>query len=676
MQFALRWFVAAVLVAGLGAVSEAAAGDTLHGTRGARLREREHVIELRFAPGYATATVRRTVYNPAARADEVVYGLSLPDRAVATGLRLRERDGRSWLRGTALAVDEARGRHQRATGFDPQQRREPGDAALLAWVGPGSLSLQVFPVAAGRERTVETTLELPATWEDGRWVIAFDETGLDGAPAELIVHASGRADRLRVDGEFVRSGHRLALDGPHEVALVPAARPAVELELAAIAASSEQAFVHWRVTVAGPLLRIPHCVHVVVALDASRSLGAGVDEAQRRAARAYLEHLRAPGLAARVAVLRFDRRVRRWSDGWVSVERALELLAEATPSLANGSDVGLALREARALFAEAPADAPRRVLLLTDFMTASSRSPATHAVAAAETGAIVHLAAVADDEPALRRDDGHAWAAVAAGTGGVVWQAAAGEGEPESAAALFEEWARPVRIDALQIDLEDASVSVPASLAEGEGVEEQRLLARPVERIAVRGRTWNLPFVHEARRSGPLSRRWAALAFATDAVAGLDEAAAQRLARRGGAVTPWTSHVLAATTAGPSREGFVREPVRPDRRVGKGGGGGTGSGRGRRHGAGFRGRLDRPTWLEGQVAFRWLGCGGVGRGVEVELETTYDEVVDLEVRASAPAGAVACLREAIWALSLPTGDFVDPRARWTVAVPPAGPARR
>lgn len=684
MPRASRLPAAALLAAGLAlAAGEVeAGGDTVHGTRSGAMSERAHRIDLRFTPGYATAVVRRTVHNASARADEAVYAILLPQGAVATRLRLQARGGSSWPVGGSLAAREAADRYHWSTGFDGHGRRGPDDAALLSWAAFGGLSLRVFPVAAGRYRTVEYTLELPATWIDGRWVIELEDIGLDGSPAELYVRPVDRADRLYVDGEAVRPGHRVVLDEPHAIALEPHAPPAVALELASLAVSRERALAHWRLSLGRGLAAIPRNAHVVVALDASRSLAVGVDEAQRRAALAYLEHFHAAGSAARVAVLTFDRRVHRVSDGWVSVARAREIIADATLTRDNGSDVALALHEARALFADAPANAPRRVLLLTDFMTASSRPFAAHEAAAVDTGAIVHLAAVADDALALTRDDRHLWAAVAARTGGVVWQAAvASDGDPDAradAVVLFEEWARPLRIDSLRVELgrPDRVAASPASLAVGEGIEAQLLLDRPVDQISVRGLTWNIPFVHTARRSVPLSRRWAALWFATAASAELTADEGLGLARRGGAVTPWTSHLLAGPAAAPSREGFEREALGSGGRPGKGGGGGTGTGYGRSRGAGFRGRLDRQTWLESQVVARWLACGGAGRGVELELDTTYDELVDFSVRGPGSAALVACMHESTWALRLPTGDFVDPRARWTVVVPPAHLARK
>jgi hypothetical protein len=107
--------------------------------------------------------------------------------------------------------------------------------------------------------------------------------------------------------------------------------------------------------------------------------------------------------------------------------------------------------------------------------------------------------------------------------------------------------------------------------------------------------------------------------------------------------------------------------------MGKGGGGGTGTGYGRGAGAGFGGRLDRQGWLEDELAILWQRCGGAGHGATLELETTYEELVDFALTtptASDPA-RLTCMREATWSLWLPATDFVDPRARWTVVLRPA-----
>lgn len=672
-----RRVVTTILVTLALAAGEAGASDdVLSGTHDGKMSERRHHIALRFEPGYATMVVRRTVHNASGRPDEAAYDLMVPDQAVATSLRLHARKaGRArWYDGELLAARLAADRYRALTGVDLARSGPSGDLALLAWGSGHQLTLDVFPVAAGGDRTVEYTLDMPVAWIDGRWVLELDPTGLVDLPAELVVHAADRRDRLFVDDRPVASGHRLLLDDMYTLTLAPHARRDTQLELAAVDTGSGRTFVHWQLALPRKLTQIPRQLRVVIALDLSRSLALGVDEAQRRAALAYLEHLRGPKLAAKVAIFGFDRRVRPLSAGWVSVDRAIAALRSAALEPGNGSDVALALREATRLFAATPADAPRRVLVLTDFLTATSRTIAEHEAAAAGTAAIVHLAAVADDRPRLRRNDAHPWASVAARTRGVVWQAAASSTEDGDdralAITLFEEWARPLRIDSLQIALgSEPDAPAPDSLLEGDLADEQLLVTGPVEEIVARGLTWNTPYVHTAARSDRLSQRWAALAFGSPVLRSLDANEQLHLARTSKAITPLTSFLVVSPGTTPSRDGISRDIPAEGGLIGKGGGGGTGSGYAGGRSAGFGGRLDRQAWLESELASRWERCGGTGRA-RLQLEATFEEIVDFSLYIPGPniAALAACMCEATWALWLPAADFVDPRSRWTVAL--------
>lgn len=669
----------ATIVAGLALVGgeAGASDDVLFGTRDDRMRERGHRIELRFEPGYATMVVRCTVHNASRRPDEAAYALTIPCGAVAAGLRVQGREAGKvrWHDGKLLTAGLASERYQALSSVDPRRSGPPGDLALLAWGSQDELALDMFPVAAGGERTVEYTLDMPVAWIDGRWELELAAMGIEGLPAELTVYAGDRRDRLFVDDRRVAPGHRLRLDDTHTLTLAPHARMDTLLELAAVDTGSGRTFVHWKLALPRVLRPIPRQLRVVIALDVSRSLAVGVDEAQRRAALAYLEHLRGPSLAAKVAIVGFDRRVRPLSAGWVSVDRAIEVLKAATLEAGNGSDVALALREATRLFAATPADAPRRVLVLTDFLTASSRAIAEHEAAAAGTGAIVHLAEVGDERPGLRRDDEHPWAVVAARTQGVVWRATASSTEDAEdrarALALFEEWARPLRIDALQIDLGRAQPEAPApdSLGEGDRAAEQLLVDGLVGEVVARGRLWNIPYVQTAPRSERLSRRWAALVFGSDLLRELDADEQAHVARSSGAITPLTSFLVVSPGTAASRDGIVRASPDAGGLLGKGGGGGWSSGYNRGRSVGFGGRLDRQAWLEDEIADRWERCEGTGRA-RLVLETTFEEVVDfsLYIPGTEIAKVAACMCEAIWGLWLPAADFVAPRSRWTVVL--------
>jgi hypothetical protein len=362
------------------------------------------------------------------------------------------------------------------------------------------------------------------------------------------------------------------------------------------------------------------------------------------------------------------------TNGFVSADEASGALRGATLEQRNGSAVDLALAEAGRLLDSAPARAPRRVLLMTDFLTPSSRSLGDFEQLAERTDAVVHLAQLSLDEPGLLRDDQHPWASIAARTEGVVWQASAlGVDDPAAqqlAVEVFEEWARPLRVDSLHFDFGEVHAAepwLPTSLDEGQGHEEQLLAATVIDRVTVTGLLWNRPIEHEARRSRSLSKRWSALVFGTHVLDELERDEMLQLAMHGGAVSPVTSYLAIEPGVRPSAEG-LRPGEGNTGLIGKGGGGGTGRGYGIASGAGFGGRLDRQAWLDEQLNASWLHCGGAGQRGTLALETTYDELVDFVL---APVGTVevaptTCMRQQTWDRQLPASDFIEDRASWTV----------
>lgn len=663
----------ALIAAGFAlAPSEAeAGGDAMWGTRGGdSMVEIDHQIALTFERGYATMVVRRTVHNHHDRHDEAVYELELPDGGVAIGLRtLGVRRGKPhWYRGELLEAELAGERYAELTGMDPHQP-EVRDPALLAWGWDGGLTLQVFPIDPGADKTIEYSVDLPAQWEDGRWRIHLADTGLDELPAELIVTPSNAADRLYLDDQAIGAGHRLTLDDSHVLELVPDAPEPIELELASIDTGSDRAVSYVRVAVAPELSTLPKRARVVVALDLSRSLAPEQVEAQRRAALAYIEHWRDPALASEVAVYGFDHAIRPLTPGFVTADRASGALRGAPLERDNGSAVELAFAEAVQLFGSSSAKTPRRVLLLTDFETASARTQADYEALASATKAVVHLAEVRSADASLARDDGHPWASVAARTEGVVWQASAGLALDADGIATFEEWARPIRIDALALDVDGRArfdSGLPSSLEEGQGFDDLELTDEVAERLTLTGLLWNRSIQPQVRQSRSLSKRWAGLVFGSWLYWELEREEMLALALLGGAVSPVTSYLAIEPGVRPSAEGLERG--QNTGLIGKDGCGGTGAGYGSVRGAPFGGRLDRQAWLDEQLHAAWRACGGAGQAGTIELESTFEEVVDFTLPGSGDLALTTCMEARLWALWLPATDFIDSRRTWTVTL--------
>ncbi|EDM75419.1 hypothetical protein PPSIR1_04263 [Plesiocystis pacifica SIR-1] len=672
-----RWCAPLALGALLGltlAPGEARA-DWLYGTRGeGAMTERSHVVELSFERGYATMTVTRAFHNGHDDFDEATLELALPEGAVATGLRTQSKlEGRTqWHAGQLLDADLAAQRYTELTGLGIHQPRDP---ALLAWDGLGRLFLQVFPIAPGSDKVVEYSLDMPASWVEGRWVLELETLGLDDVPAEVHVRSANRKDRLFVDGRSLRSGGAITLDVPRTISLAPRSSAGVFTELAVAPAGADRSIAHWRVGVPAQLSELPERARIVVGLDLSRSMDLPQIEAERQAALTTLSHFEDPKLGAKVAVLGFDHEVHALTPGLVSVAEAIEALERADLERGNGSDLGLALEAATTLLSAADRRAAKRVVMFSDFELRSRIQPADYEAVTAASGAIVHLATIepASAGPYLDRDDAHPWTGLARATGGVVWFAGAGaspdDDDREAARRIFEELARPVRLDGLRVELDgvDYDSQLPESLFEGEGHAELSVSQQLVSKVRVGGWRWGAPVELVMHPDPALEQRWSALVFGNEALFELDDDEMRALATRGGAVSPVTSYLAIEPGVRPSTAGFAFDNVGL---IGKGGCGGSGSGYGSAGGVPFGGRLDRQVWLEAQLGAVWLRCGGAGTRAQVQLEATFEEIVDLQFSPAQPVNAAVldCVAERSWDLGLPADDFIEARKTWVVEV--------
>ena len=652
-----------------------AGGDTVRGTRGGgSLGERAHEIELSFDRGHASLTVTRTVFNDFDRHDEARVLFTIPASSVATGLRsLGELDGRPrWFEAELLEAEVAAARYAELTGHGVYVPRDP---ALLWWRDPISLVLQVFPVAPRSEKTVEYTLSMPATWEDGRWSLVLPAMGSPDLPAQLVINPAQRLDQLFVDGQVVGRGRHLTLDHSVVVELAPRDPAPVELALASLDTGQDRSVVQWQVILAPELSKLPRKARIVLALDLSRSLDTEDVEAQRSVALAYLEHFRDPSLGAKVALLGFDRELRPLVEGFVSVDRARTVLADAPLHRRNGSELGLALAEADALLAAQPRSAAKRVVLMSDYATAWALTPELVRATERRSGAIVHLVDASHDRAKLQRDDSHPWSGVAADTTGVLWTLGApawSEADDATRAkliAMSEELARPVRIDELAIRLDDRPVDLGSwsiDLAEGQGMEDRLMSPEGAGRIVVEGLSWNAPVRHEARASTSHGDRWAALVFGSELVDELSEAEMMSLAMRGGAVSPVTSYLAVEPGVRPSTEG-----IESWERGARGFGGGSGSGSIGLGGGGVlvAGSTVSPQeWLDTELGDAWRTCGGVDPVAKLILEVERAEILEVELRlahGAKPSSALTtCVTQLAWSVELPA--MFGAHQNWTV----------
>jgi len=208
---------AAAMVLALSLLPQSAAGDELEATRSQPLVEVSHSVDLRIEGGTAVYVVRRTFANPGARADEAHLNIDLPMGAAVTGLRIRARD--RWYDAELLEAEEARKKYQTLTSLGAW---DPKDPALLQWVWPDRMLLQVFPVLPSATSTVEYTLTAPLHYREGRYIVSYPRASNHSEGTLPLATPSIRIDPghgdattpVRIDGRPVAPNTPVVLSVP------------------------------------------------------------------------------------------------------------------------------------------------------------------------------------------------------------------------------------------------------------------------------------------------------------------------------------------------------------------------------------------------------------------------------------------------------------------------------
>lgn len=633
-------FAAAVL--SLLSVAPPASADELRSLRH-DMTERTHEIAVQVGRGNAKLVVRRTVFNPGSTADQATFLIDLPDAAVATRLRSSGLDARGrlvWFEGELLDAEVAAARYEELTGLGGAY---PKDPALLSWRRRGLLELQVFPVSAHAEKTIEYELELPMSYAAGAYHLTVPALGTEQLPASVRVVAANRHDRLQVNGQAATD--ESVATGEIEIELAPEQTDPLATRLADIDIAPGRRIVHASFDAAPRLGTVPTDAAIAIVLDTSRSMADRLPAAVA-ALDAYLSHFP----RGTVTLITFDRQVHTPFGENRPVREVLAALQSFRPVAANGSALDAALAKADALLAASVAST-RRMVVLSDLDMRAALTPRKLAAQRLESGAVVHVARVSTGAPALSRDDDDAWAKLPRKTGGVLWDAHADHGSA-AARAVFEEWARPMRIHNLHVVGLEGYVGDVVDLDEGEALEHFDLVQGASSYVALTGEIWSRRLTRGVVSTPAEERRWSALAFGTSLTDALSDPQLLRLALRGRAVSPMTSYLAIEPGVRPSTEG-LDELERGGIGWGAGGAGG-GIGLGGIGVLGHQTSFDVAAWIEPRLTAAWKTCGG-SAPAEVALETTADEIVEVETVTVPVADAARrdCLNEATWGLELP-----------------------
>jgi hypothetical protein len=643
-----------LLLTGLlaGPLASSASADTVEGSRSEKLREKAHVIDIRIDRGSAKLVVRRTFFNGGSRHDQATVFLDMPSTSVATGLRtLGMKDDKPfWFVGELMEAEAAAAKYKELTGIGGYY---PKDPALLSWRSQDLLALQVFPCPPQQPKTVEYTLEMPTSYEGGKYHIVLPKMGTEALSASAIISPARDRDALYLDNKRVPPGTSFTLNKDEiDIAVEPRGAEPLAGGLSSVSFAKDRALVQFHIEAAPKLSTVPRGAHIAVVIDASRSIPTQVLSAELKAARAYLSHFE----DAKVEVLTFDREVREAHGGaLVPVRRAMADLEQMSIEPRNGSRVDAAIARADAILSASPAQTPKRIVLMTDLLTRASLTPA-HVKGIVKSGALVHVGVVSSGTPELfRHEDDDPWAALPRETGGVLWSAFLSEdaGDAKEMSKALEEWARPVRIHKAKVVVLGAKAEgheMNDVLDEGASIEHAEIRKDAITKIELTGELWASPIKKALAPSDAEARLSAALVFGSPLLHKLEEPEMMTLATLGRAVSPVTSYLAIEPGVRPSTEGLEWGNM-----IGSAfGAGGMGlAGIGRASGG-------RPADLQGflkeKLSDALRTCGGGSRGATVELETTLAEIVDVtRVAIGAPRDAAveSCFTNAIWDLQLP-----------------------
>jgi hypothetical protein len=504
---------AALLVALL--AGEAAAQHPLPGAP--LVSEDRHTVSVELARAGATLTVTRTLSNAGLLHAQVDLPVPIPCEALLDQVEIET--PRGWERAELLEPDAGEARLSAALGVgrqDPQiQLAHDSDTALLvSRDGWGcDARVQLYPVPPGGSRSFRYRLFVPSHYGEGRYAIELPSLAGHGRDPELELRVVDPEIVAELDGSVLTdtslpptggSAHTvilrprdpgagqvrvvdldlaglLAQHGTPDPAPDPAGEPVARLTEAEFEAPSQLAVV-------------PEVRRVVIVLDASRSLPERHRQQLQDFAAVYLGDLAQQG--ARVEILTFHREIRRVYHAFVPADWGATDLPKLEIEAGNGSELGLALAQARALLDQAAVEHGGEgvdwIVALSDLDLRSDFDLASEHAAAAAAGIRLHVVEHGGTETFAPATTGAPWTALAMATGGMAWQLSG------DAFAFASELIQPTRIWDLAVELEFADGSHHSEARErwfaaGERhawVDPSADRSAALERIAFVGEVW------------------------------------------------------------------------------------------------------------------------------------------------------------------------------------------
>lgn len=655
---------AAVLPCIVIAAPGASTADLIGCTRGQPVVETGHAVEVRLVDGVAVFDVERTFRNEGKRAEEMELLIDLPEEMVARGFKVK--GSKKWHVAKLLPGMEALDRYLDLTEFLAGGTSKLRTVALLSWSWTHRLKLALFPIRPGEKKTVRYRLVQPPRYTSGMHVVRYPADPGAQPLVRPTLRVAGQPFEVPEPGELEDGLAPIPIRGP--------GIDTVDARYGVFDLGSGTSLARVEVNAAAMLRPKPEEARVVFVVDGSRSWEREGIDAALELTRAYVAHL--PDALFELVI--FDRSARRAFDTFVPAgewNMSLWWLATHTDRLEprNGSDIASGLALASSLLEDV--EGPGRIVLVTDarMRTRHANEPSLETLERLPEGVVAHVVHLFPygSEVEARRQDSHPLAPIPLSRGGILLRIDGGRMSEDFEQASLE-LVRPVRIDDLEIligDDERVWKDAPEVLDEGEGYEDTILLAAPPDTVTVRGRIWASELSMTVNVDADFGADLLpALAFSSDLHEGLDHDEMMAAALAGRAVSPGTSYLVVEPGAAPHERGIER--TFGNFSCGGLGVYGTGSsccgigtvGKGPGNDESDLGDLVR------QAAAYCFTSGLQDAPLEVRLELTFREIVDVEALGATYPEFATCVQDRVWEIDLPH-TFHEERYETLVALP-------
>jgi hypothetical protein len=528
-------------------------------------------IDVRVGGSVAQVRLRRTLQNPHGSPIEAMLPIRLPKGGAVTGFRCGP-PGRL----ASGEVGDADGQRQRYF-----ELRRPGDAApspiaLAAWDERGVVMVRAFPLFPGDPFVIELDVTVPLTYVGGRLRLWLPRPEAHERPPRISASAGRDAD-LRVASPFLDLGSE-----DLEVSVAPGAIGTWAGRSATLALAKDRHLVRIEAEIAPQLGIVPKDARFVFVVDRSWSEGdVGID-AQLQLVRGILASV--PD--AHFEVVLFDRVAERLVGGFAAASDVDRVLAAAAQGGAlrprNGSDPTAGLALAQALLRGTKQ--PGRLVFMSDaeFARATTAAAVDAALARLPAQVVVHAVRRGPDTGPLAeaRDAIPELDAAVARFGGQILAITGASRDLTMLAAVCLGLVRPIRIDDVALgdwryragedgdDGEDdgldvggaaaelASLFVPETLAEGEGVRAMAIFGAAPRGLVLTGRIWGREVTLPLGADKALTSHLPALVVGDEVADSLTDGELGSLGLVVGLLTKMTSFLVAAPGAEPSTLGY------------------------------------------------------------------------------------------------------------------------